>query len=159
MKISGKHIVAGILLIFSAFLAYDSLSNYINPYLSVTNVVRNIDQYKGKSLQVMGVVQAGTFDRGNDGTIRFALDDGTEAIDVVYTGALPQNFDEGKDVVVVGSLDGDEAVDARQILVKCPSKYEGEDAPQQNNHVFLAALGVALVAVAYLAVTMFWKRG
>jgi cytochrome c-type biogenesis protein CcmE len=159
MKISGKYIVAGILIIFSAFLAYDSLSNYINPYLSVTNVVRNIDQYQGKSLQVMGVVQTGTFDRGNDGTIRFAINDGTEAIDVVYTGALPQNFDEGKDVVIVGSLNGDETVEARQILVKCPSKYEGEETPQQNNHFFLATLGVALVAVAYLGVTMFWKRG
>jgi cytochrome c-type biogenesis protein CcmE len=159
MKISGKYLVAGILIIFSAFLAYDSLSNYVNPYLSVTNVVRNIDQYQGKSLQVMGVVQTGTFDRGNDGTIRFAINDGTEAIDVVYTGALPQNFDEGKDVVIVGSLNGDETVEARQILVKCPSKYEGEEAPQQNNHFFLAALGLALVAVAYLGVTMFWKRG
>lgn len=159
MKIKGKYLVAGVLLIFSAFLAYDSLSNYINPYLSVTSVVRNVDRYRGKSLQVMGVVQIGTFDRGNDGTIRFAINDGTEAIDVVYTGALPQNFDEGKDVVVVGSLEGDETVDAKQILVKCPSKYEGEDVPQQNNHVFLAALGVALIAVVYLAVTMFWKRG
>jgi cytochrome c-type biogenesis protein CcmE len=159
MKISGKYLVAGILIIFSAFLAYDSLSNYVNPYLSVTNVVRNIDQYQGKSLQVMGVVQTGTFDRGNDGTIRFAINDGTEALDVVYTGALPQNFDEGKDVVIVGSLNGDETVEARQILVKCPSKYEGEETPQQNNHFFLATLGVALVAVAYLGVTMFWKRG
>ena len=159
MKISGKYVVAGILLIFSGFLAYDSLSNYINPYLSVTSVVRNIDQYRGRSIQVMGVVQFDTFDRGNDGTIRFAINDGTEAIGVVYTGALPQNFDEGKDVVVVGSLDGDDTVDARQILVKCPSKYEGEEAPQQNNHVFLAALGVAFIALGYLGVTMFWKRG
>ena len=49
--------------------------------------------------------------------------------------------------------------EARQILVKCPSKYEEEEPPQQNNHVFLVGVGVALVAVAYLGVTMFWKRG
>jgi len=159
MKVKGKYIVVGLLLAFSAFLAYDSLSNYISPYLSVTKVVNNIDQYQGRSLQVMGVVESGSFDRGNDGTIRFSLNDGTEALNVIYTGALPQNFDEGKDVVVVGSLNGDETVEARQILVKCPSKYEGEDPPQQNNHIFLAALGVALVAVAYLGVTMLWKRG
>ncbi len=159
MKIKGKYVVAGILLLFSALLAYDSLSNYINPYLSVTSVVRNLDKYQGKSLQVMGVVESGTFDRGNDGTIRFAINDGTETISVIYTGALPQNFDEGKDVVVVGSLNGDETVDASQILVKCPSKYEEEEPPQQNNHVFLVGMGVALVAVAYLGVTMFWKRG
>jgi len=159
MKIKGKYLVAGMLLLFSAFLAYDSLSNYVNPYLSVTTVVRNLDQYQGKSLQVMGVVESGTFDRGNEGTIRFAINDGTEAIDVIYTGALPQNFDEGKDVVIVGSLNGDQTVEARQILVKCASKYEVEEPPQQNNHVFLVGMGVALVAVAYLGVTMFWKRG
>jgi len=159
MKIKGKYLVAGMLLLFSAFLAYDSLSNYVNPYLSVTTVVRNLDQYQGKSLQVMGVVESGTFDRGNDGTIRFVINDGTEAIDVIYTGALPQNFDEGKDIVVVGSLNGDQTVEARQILVKCPSKYEEEEPPKQNNHVFLVGMGVALVAVAYLGVTMFWKRG
>ena len=83
MKISRKYLVAGILIIFSAFLAYDSLSNYINPYLSVTKIVRNIAHYHGKDLQVMGVVQPGTFDRGNDGTIRFVINDGTEAIDVI----------------------------------------------------------------------------
>jgi len=159
MKIKGKYLVAGILLLFSALLAYDSLSNYVNPYLSVTQVVKNLDHYNGRNLQVMGVVELGSFDRGNDGTIRFALNDGTEAINVKYTGALPQNFDEGKDVVIVGSLSGDATVDATQILVKCPSKYEGETPPQQNNHVFLTALAFSLVAVAYLGITMLWKRG
>jgi cytochrome c-type biogenesis protein CcmE len=159
MKIKGKYLVASILLLFSAFLAYDSLSNYVNPYLSVTQVVKNLDHYNGKSLQVMGVVGFGSFDRGNNGTIRFSLNDGTETVSVKYTGALPQNFDEGKDVVIVGSLNGDATVEATQILVKCPSKYEGENPPQQNNHVFLTAFVVGLVAIAYLGITMLWKRG
>ena len=70
MKISGKYVVAGILLIFSGFLAYDSLSNYINPYLSVTSVVRNIDQYRGRRIQVMGVVQSVARKEGMDFILR-----------------------------------------------------------------------------------------
>jgi len=91
--------------------------------------------------------------------IRFTLTDGMESLPVQFMGAAPQNFDEGKDVVAVGSLTGEASLDAAKILVKCPSKYEGENPPQQNNHIFLAAMGVALLAVGYLAFTTFWKRG
>ncbi len=159
MKIQGKHMVAGVLLLFSAGLAFDSMSNYINPYLSVTQVALNLNRYSGKSIQVMGIVEPGSFIRGDGGTIRFTLTDGQESIPVQFTGTTPQNLDEGKDVVAVGSLTGEASLEAEQLLVKCPSKYEGENLPQQNNNVFLAAIALAGLAFAYLAVTMLWKRG
>ena len=159
MKIQGKHMVAGVLLLLSAGLAFDSVSNYINPYLSVTQVVLNFERFSGKNLQVMGIVESGSFIRGDGGTIQFILTDGQENLPVQFTGTTPQNFDEGKDVVAVGSLTSEASLDAAQILVKCPSKYEGENPPQQNNHVFLAALALAILTLAYLAVTTFWKRG
>lgn len=159
MKIQGKHVVAGVLLLLSAGLAFDSISNYINPYLSVTQVALNLERYSGKSIQVMGIVESGSFIRGDGGTIQFTLTDGQESLPVQFTGATPQNFDEGKDVVAVGSLTGEASLEAAQLLVKCPSKYEGENPPQQNNHVFLAAVALTVLAVAYLAVTTFWKRG
>ncbi len=104
------------------------------------------------------MVERGSVLRGNEGPVRFTLTDGYEAIAVQYSGALPQNFDEGRDVVVVGSLKGGDALEASKILVKCPSKYEGEEPPRQNNHIFLTAMAVALMALAYLAVTMLWRR-
>jgi cytochrome c-type biogenesis protein CcmE len=159
MKIQGKHMVAGVLLLFSAGLAFDSVSNYVNPYLSVTQVALNFNRYSGKSIQVMGIVEPGSFIRGDGGTIKFTLTDGQESLQVQFTGATPQNLDEGKDVVAVGSLTGEASLEAEQLLVKCPSKYEGENLPQQNNPVFLAAIALALLAFAYLAVTMLWKRG
>jgi len=159
MKIQGKHMVAGVLLLLSAGLAFDSVSNYINPYLSVTQVALNLERYSGKSIQVMGIVELGSFIRGDGGTIQFTITDGQESLPVQFTGATPQNFDEGKDVVAVGSLTGEASLEAAQLLVKCPSKYEGENPPQQNNHVFLTAVALAVLAVVYLAVTTFWKRG
>ncbi len=151
--------VAGVLLLFSAGLAFDSMSNYINPYLSVTQVALNLNRYSGKSIQVMGIVEPGSFLRGDGGTIRFTLTDGQESLQVQFTGVTPQNLDEGKDVVAVGSLTGEATLDAEQLLVKCPSKYEGENPPQQNNPIFPATIALALLAFAYLAVTMLWKRG
>jgi cytochrome c-type biogenesis protein CcmE len=159
MKIQGKHMVAGVLLLLSAGLAFDSISNYINPYLSVTQVALNLERYSGKSIQVMGIVELGSFIRGDGGTMQFTLTDGQESLPVQFTGATPQNFDEGKDVVAVGSLTGEASLEAAQLLVKCPSKYEGENPPQQNNHIFLTAVALAALAVVYLAVTTFWKRG
>jgi hypothetical protein len=86
MKIQGKHVVAGVLLLFSAGLAFDSVSNYINPYLSVTQVALNFNRYSGKSIQVMGIVEPGSFIRGDGGTIKFTLTDGQESLPVQFTG-------------------------------------------------------------------------
>lgn len=48
---------------------------------------------------------------------------------VVYNGSKPQDFDNSEQVVVVGSIQ-DNVFYARQILLKCPSKYN--DGPQMN---------------------------
>ncbi len=159
MKILGKHLVAGVLLLFSFGLAFDSLTNYLNPYLSVTHVANNLDRYEGKNIQVMGVIAIGSIVRGDEGTTRFAITDGSGSLEVTYVGTLPQNFDQGKDIVVVGTFKGGEPFDASKILMKCPSKYEGESAPMLGNHIFWVALVIALVAVTYLVVTAVWKRG
>jgi cytochrome c-type biogenesis protein CcmE len=158
LKIQGKYLLAGVLLIFSVGLAFDSLSNYINPYLSVTQVMNNMETYKGKSIQVIGIVESGTFIRGDGGTISFSITDGLESMKIRYSGAIPQNLDEGKDVVAIGSVSED-TLEAEKILVKCPSKYEGENPPKPNNHIFLTAIAIAIVAFAYLAITIFWKKG
>jgi cytochrome c-type biogenesis protein CcmE len=158
MKIQGKYIIAGILLLFSAGLAFDGLSNYINPYLSVSETTRNVDKYSGKNIQVMGIVAAGSLNRGNGSNINFILTDHKESLAIKYSGALPQNFGEGKDIVAVGSLTKEERLEATKLLVKCPSKYEGTDPPQHMNYLFLAAIGLAVLAILYIAITTLWKR-
>lgn len=157
MKIQGKYVLAGILLIVSAGLAFDSVSNFINPYVSVSEIVLNLEKYTGENIQAMGFVKVGSFVRGDGRAINFVLTDGQESINVQYIGATPQNFDEGKDVVAVGFL-SEEHLEATKLLVKCPSKYEGTDPPKQTD-LFYAALALAAVAVGYIVVTSFWKRG
>jgi cytochrome c-type biogenesis protein CcmE len=157
MQIRSRHIVVIILLALSAGLAYDSLSNYVNPYISVTEVVSQSNQYQGRSLQVIGEVEANSIQRSDDGSIGFTLTDGSASIDVSYRGIPPQNLEQGNDIVVVGSLTEAGLIEASQIMVKCPSKYEGEDQ-QGMSHVFLAALAVAALGVGYLVFTMVWKK-
>ena len=47
-------------------------------------------------------------------------------MDVVYYGVVPGNFDQATSVLVRGKPEADGFV-AEQLLVKCPSKYQGVD--------------------------------
>lgn len=159
MKIQGKHVVAVLLLLVSAGLAYDSINNYVNPYLSVTQVVNNPSKYEGNSIQVIGILVKESLVRSDDGTLKFAITDNNNDIQVTYHGIPPQNIEQSTSIVVVGSLDGEGGLESNQLLVKCPSKYEEEDPTQQTSPVFLIAVGVIVLVLLYLGVTTLWKRG
>ncbi|MCU0430578.1 MAG: cytochrome c maturation protein CcmE [Cytophagaceae bacterium] len=43
---------------------------------------------------------------------------------VVYRDAKPQDFEKSEQVVVIGTMKGNNVFEASEILMKCPSKYE-----------------------------------
>ncbi|NLG69233.1 MAG: cytochrome c maturation protein CcmE [Firmicutes bacterium] len=47
-------------------------------------------------------------------------------IDVVYRGAPPDNLQEGSPVIVEGRLRAEGRLEATQVLVQCPSRYEAD---------------------------------
>lgn len=51
---------------------------------------------------------------------------------VVYRGAKPQDFEKSEQVVIIGSAQTDE-FHAKQLLLKCPTKYNEEGLPQEFN--------------------------
>jgi len=161
MKIQGKHILIIVLAALSVGLAYDSIANYMNPYIPVSDIANNQAQYQGKSLQIIGVVEPGSLIRSDDGSLSFTLldEDGSgRGILITYHGVPPQNLEqEGNKVVVLGTLGSDGEIQSTQLLVKCPSKYEAEDQ-QGYSHIFLAVIAVALLGVGYLIILMFNKK-
>lgn len=48
---------------------------------------------------------------------------------VLYNGSKPQDFERSEQIVVVGKIKGDEFI-ANQLLMKCPSKYNGNQQDQ-----------------------------
>jgi cytochrome c-type biogenesis protein CcmE len=50
---------------------------------------------------------------------------GASSMQILYNGVIPGNFDQAKSIVCKGKSDGNVFV-ADQLLVKCPSKYQGE---------------------------------
>jgi cytochrome c-type biogenesis protein CcmE len=91
-------------------------------YLTVGDVLGNVGKYMDKYIEVRGTVKSLSLDSINK---TFVLTDKSAELKVNYTGALPSNFEEGKDVVVKGTLrsGGGIFVVAKEIVVGCASKY------------------------------------
>jgi cytochrome c-type biogenesis protein CcmE len=123
MEIKPVHIVVVALIVLSAILAYDAFTSYINPYLTVSEVAGN-DKYSVKDVQILATVANGSTQWGEDGSLLFAITDGQATLTVTYSGSQPQGFKEGQKVVVIGTRTAPYHVNATQLLVKCPSKYE-----------------------------------
>jgi cytochrome c-type biogenesis protein CcmE len=89
-------------------------------------------QYDGKNVKVGGRVMDGSIQRDASG-VHFTITDltGKEAtVNVLYSGQMPNTFDSGVDVVVIGKYASNGAlITADQLQTKCPSKYKGSASP------------------------------
>ncbi len=99
-------------------------------YRQVSDLVTG--QYDGKNVKVGGKVLDGTIKRDSTG-VRFAIQDLTgkqDTVNVLYSGQMPDTFDTGVDVVVIGKYASNGAlITADQLQTKCPSKYQGSASP------------------------------
>jgi len=85
----------------------------------------------GRSYQLTGKVADGSV-RRQGATIIFRVRDrdGAASVPVRYTGAVPDPFREGREVIVTVRRQGDTFVGERDSLVtKCPSKFKSADQP------------------------------
>jgi cytochrome c-type biogenesis protein CcmE len=86
-------------------------------------------QYDGKNVKVGGKVIAGTINRDASG-VHFTIQDLTgkaDTVKVTYSGQMPNTFEDGVDVVIVGKYAAAAGVvSADQLQTKCPSKYKGQ---------------------------------
>ena len=89
-------------------------------------------QYDGKNVKVGGKVLDGTIDRDASG-VHFTIQDltgKTDTVKVTYSGQMPNTFQDGVDVVIVGKYAAtDGTISADQLQTKCPSKYKGKESP------------------------------
>lgn len=80
----------------------------------------------GQTVRLKGTVEPGTVE-GRDGELgrTFHIAERGKSIQVTYDRALPDTFKEGMEVVAQGRVDQDYVLHADEVLVKCPSRYEG----------------------------------
>jgi cytochrome c-type biogenesis protein CcmE len=82
---------------------------------------------EGRTFRIGGMVEKGSVKR--EGVeVRFVVTDTAKSIPVVYSGALPDLFREGKGVVAQGQLGADGVFRAREVLAKHDENYMPPEA-------------------------------
>lgn len=120
-------IIAGLVII--ALFAVWGLTSFMTttiPYVSFADVTSS-----SGVVQVMGKIDfdAITYETDNSRLV-FEITDLEDELSgrrlkVIYSGVVPGNFDQATSVVAKGQY-RDGALYADQLLVKCPSKYQGQ---------------------------------
>ncbi len=119
--------VGGVLIV--AFLAYGATSfkSNLTPYVSFEEAQRS-----PRKVQVAGgLVPDSTSYIEDKELLEFGMveEDGN-TMTVHYGGVKPGNFEEAIQIVAIGTY-SEGVFHANQLLVKCPSKYQGlEEAPR-----------------------------
>jgi cytochrome c-type biogenesis protein CcmE len=101
-------------------------------YLYVDQVVAKMEEnpthFAGRTIKVHGTVVEGSVKKkGTTGDYLFKVEHAGQRIDVHFTNIPPDTFQEGGEVVLVGSFDASGKVfESEDMNAKCPSKYENE---------------------------------
>jgi len=118
-----KYIIGGIIIVSFIVWAGISFNKTLTPYVTISEAKTSdtMVQVKGKR------VDNGSFDMEQNVFVFNMVDEVGEQIQVVYDGAKPGNFEQATEIVCIGRYT-DGKFHAKELLVKCPSKYMEESA-------------------------------
>jgi cytochrome c-type biogenesis protein CcmE len=77
----------------------------------------------GTRIRLGGLVEQGSFKKGEGAVVNFVVTDTLKTIPVTYTGQLPDLFREGQGVVTEGALDATGLFVADNVLAKHDENY------------------------------------
>jgi cytochrome c-type biogenesis protein CcmE len=123
MRIKKAHIVGCVFIVLAVGLALNAFQSALTPYVTVAEAKAH-----GRPVQVAGMAMRGSdrYDLDTNKLVFTLREDGGAKMVVEYGGARPGNFDDVTKIVAIGRYAKGRAVfEARELLVKCPTKYEG----------------------------------
>tara|TARA_B100000073_G_scaffold79901_1_gene60758 strand:+ start:126 stop:545 length:420 start_codon:yes stop_codon:yes gene_type:complete len=110
-----------IVLILSVYLVLKSLEENV-VYFKSPSDVRSISELDTKKIRIGGMVKKDSIEISNN-KINFIITDFKNEINVIYSGAVPNLFSEGKGVVAEGFLKDRNFFLASKILAKHDENY------------------------------------
>ena len=134
-------IVLGVLLAGSvAAMVLSDEGDGVLEYVYVDKVFASPEDFKDREFRVHGRVVEGSVSRKkNDASeYRFVIEYAGKRLDVVYSGIVPDTFQEKGEVVLTGRLKNDR-FESHEMSAKCPSKYEAEDGVVQTDKKMIPA--------------------
>ncbi|CCQ89368.1 exported hypothetical protein [Nitrospina gracilis 3/211] len=111
-----------------AYLITTSISSTSKFFVTVDELTAGLDTYRGAGLKVKGTVVQGSITRNPDNflDVAFQIEEKQSVLPVTYTGVTPDMFEDGREVVIEGTIGRDGVFHANTLLTSCPSKYEAE---------------------------------
>ena len=110
-----------ITVILSVFLILKSLEENVIYFLSPTEI-RNLNEIEKKKIRIGGMVKDKSIIINSD-NISFIITDFKNEINIIYSGSVPNLFEEGKGVVAEGFLKDRKFFKADKILAKHDENY------------------------------------
>jgi cytochrome c-type biogenesis protein CcmE len=128
MKASNFKYGFGVLAILGvvAYFGVTGFQSAMMYYLSVDEV--DPVAHEGRAVKVMGQVAPGSIEwLDSKRRVRFKVQgESGKTINVAYDSLTPDNFDAGRNVILIGRYAGG-SIAAKQVIVQCPSKYEAAE--------------------------------
>ena len=119
-----SYIVGGLVVALAMVMAMYSFKSTLTSYVTVSEA-----KASKRPVQVAGIVVTGTdrYDLKRNNLIFVLSENGGDEMQVEYDGPRPGNFDNVTKVVAIGKyLPKEQVFMARELLGKCPTKYEGQ---------------------------------
>jgi cytochrome c-type biogenesis protein CcmE len=135
-------IAAGVVALgIAAALVLNAFQQNLVFFFTPTQVAAN-EAPQGRTFRIGGMVEKGSVKR--EGVeVRFVVTDTAKTIPVLYSGALPDLFREGKGVVAQGQLGPDGIFRAREVLAKHDENYMPPEAAEAVQKAHEAAAKAA----------------
>jgi cytochrome c-type biogenesis protein CcmE len=118
-----SYIIGAIVIILALILSMHSFKSSLTSYVSVGEA-----KVSKRPVQVAGIVVGGSkrYDFKKNSLFFTLREDGGDEMLVQYDGPKPATFNDATKVVAIGKYEPKRQVfAARELLVKCPTKYEG----------------------------------
>ncbi|MCC6443858.1 MAG: cytochrome c maturation protein CcmE [Armatimonadetes bacterium] len=114
------YLVGAVIVAAFTALGATSFTKALTPYTTFQEA-----RHAEKTVQIMGTLETKAFTREPDGRFSFTLtEEGGDTMKVIYRGAKPTDMERAPSVGAIGRYENGIFV-AQQLLVKCPSKYQG----------------------------------
>ena len=117
-----------ITLILTTFLVLKSLEENV-VYFQSPSEIKALSELDKKKIRVGGMVKKNSISI-NSSELKFVITDFKNEINVTYTGAIPNLFEEGKGVVAEGVLNDRNFFSASKILAKDDENYMPPEVKQ-----------------------------
>ncbi len=119
--------------LLGAALVWMAIGGSLETYAGPSQITAEGDTFKLNGIVSTGSPADAAAQAVSAEGVRFRVqdqDDPGKSVWVLYRGIVPDTFQDGREIVVSGRMEGDTFVARRDtLLTKCPSKFEGKRSP------------------------------